>query len=144
MCAPFISWAWTLGWLKFVFNNHRSEALVSNQQADRGLKHPHPTPVKSPEAGWVVHNHVCIGINIAWSSWHHLSGSYQCVCWSALNKYKPGQTSSMFRRRKKWVNNTYLCQQFLGSFPVCNILSRKTTELFLKPSIYDSIDGTIQ
>lgn len=45
-------------------------------------------------------------------------------------------------RQLNW--HTYLSQQFLGSFPVCYILSRKTTKLFMKASIYDSVVCTVQ
>lgn len=36
-----------------------------------------------------------------------------------------------------------LVSAVLGSFPVCYILSRTTTKLFMKPSIYDSMVGTV-
>lgn len=36
-----------------------------------------------------------------------------------------------------------LVSAVLGSLPVCYILSRKTTKLFMKPSIYDSMVSTV-
>lgn len=114
---------------------------------------------------------VCIGINIAWSSWHHLSGFLSDITPQHHgNMYADGywiptearpdiqqwllqfsgrgsertNTHTCTLTHRDTTKQTYLSQQFLGSFPVCYILSRKTTKLFMKPNIYDSMVGTIQ
>lgn len=84
----------------------------------------------------------------------------QHVCWWLLNtnknKARHSETTVAVQWEGKWVNNTNtqiqttehthtrLSQQFLGSFPVCYILSRKTTNLFVKPSIYDNVISAVQ
>lgn len=93
---------------------------------------------------------------------YYTTTSWQHVCWWLLNtnrsKARHSETTVAVQWEGKWVNNThihtdsnrqlnwhtYLSQQFLGSFPVCYILSRKTTKLFMKASIYDSMVCTVQ
>lgn len=91
---------------------------------------------------------------------YYTTTSWQHVCWWLLNtnrsKARHSETTAAVQWEGKWVNNThtgsnrqlswhtYLSQQFLGSFPVCYILSRKTTKLFMKASIYDNMVCTVQ
>lgn len=55
-----------------------------------------------------------------------------------------GEVSERLTQNRRLNTHVNLSQQFLGSFPVCSILSRTTTKLFMKPSVYDRVVGTVQ
>lgn len=75
------------------------------------------------------------------SVWYDTTTSWQHVCWWLLNTNKSkGQTwsdncCSSAGGKVGEHQHTFLSQQFWGSFPVCYIFRRKTTEPFMKPRI---------
>lgn len=110
--------------------------------------------IKTTEAftswGWIQYC-VCIGINIAWACNMYADGYWIQI------RTRPDIQKLLLQfsgRESGWITQTHkyrqlntharLSQQFLGSFPVCYILSRKTTNLFVKPSIYDNVISAVQ
>lgn len=139
-------------------NRKQYEAVILNEQLTKTTE-VHPVAVTP--WGW-LHYCVCIEINIAWSGWHHLAGllsdmtpqhhgnMYADGYWIQIRARPDIQQPllQLSERESGWATHKhthmYLSQQFLGSFPVCYILSRKTTKLFLKPRIHDNMVGTVQ